>query len=69
MVLEATCGISNYAADPQASKSTYKAMHMMATEQVKSQKTNSNKNNMKKQVDVWGPIFKDRQNFVQMHLH
>lgn len=75
MVLEQTYSTNSYAADYQDSKSPYKAMQMMGNTnnagQMKGKKKNHNNSNgnNNQQKDVWGPVLKNRQNFVDMHLY
>jgi len=60
---------NNYEADPHARRSTYKAMQM--TSYPKTQANTSTGAKAKKanqQVDVWGPVFKNKEHFVNMHL-
>jgi len=76
MVLEQTYGVSSYDADPRTSKSTYAMMSNSNTHgsgtKTKKSKTSNNSNSNKSnngQQDPWGPVFKNRQNFVDMHMY
>ncbi|KAK4286960.1 hypothetical protein Pmani_039952 [Petrolisthes manimaculis] len=74
MVQEHVYAAYPYLADPFDRKSTYKAMETNNNNNInnnnnnnnKRQKSNSRKSNTNE--DIWGPIFKNKNNFVDMHL-
>jgi len=60
---------NNYEADPHARRSTYKAMQMHGyTKTQDNTSTGPKAKKAKEQVDVWGPVFKNKEHFVNMHL-
>ncbi|XP_071521853.1 uncharacterized protein [Panulirus ornatus] len=73
MVQEQVYASSSYVADPQARKSTYKAMEMGGYAQSSAGKSagagmlNKNKKGTD-QKDVWGPVFRNKQHFIDMHF-
>lgn len=67
---------NSYVPDPQDSKSTYKAM-VSGAYGVSQQRTASSSGssgqqggskNKKSKTDVWGPIYQNRQHFIDMHI-
>lgn len=68
---------NNYELDPRDSRSTYKAMvadrvNAPVQQQAASNTTRSGQNggnrNKKSKTDVWGPIYQNRQHFIDMHI-
>ncbi|MPC10583.1 hypothetical protein E2C01_003220 [Portunus trituberculatus] len=63
---------SSYVPDPQDSKSTYKAMvtdkHTSFGQKQAAATTTGGNKNKKSKTDVWGPIYQNRQHFVDMHI-
>ncbi|KAG7155402.1 hypothetical protein Hamer_G023688 [Homarus americanus] len=72
MVQDQVCySSSSSGCDPQARKDSFKVLDMITYPQAKMiTLTQSKSEGVKKskKTDIWGPVFQNKQHFVDMHL-